>query len=239
MEIKVKMWLLGANDLREVLPAELVAVLKLAIVIGLLLDRIVRQVDKLIGDVVQAVLATARSNVPVLVAVPLQAAIDAGQEPEASKIELSLVDQQWVIDVLLNYERPVAVFFERASDDGLDLAQRLHYGDALPTVRILTRLDDPSVLRHSVLSFDFIDRLFIVCINLTAIVLIRRGRSQSLLISFIFVLQWDALVNVVLLDRLFDVLLGGPVPLLDLVEVVLELAVLWVVHAMLRVESQR
>ena len=89
------------------------------------------------------------------------------------------------------------------------------------------------------LSFDFIDRLFIVCINLTAIVLIRSGRSQSLLISFIFVLQWDALVNVVLLDRLFDVLLGGPVPLLDLVEVVLELAVLWVVHAMLRVESQR
>ena len=117
MEIKVKMWLLGANDLREVLPAELVAVLKLAIVIGLLLDRIVRQVDKLIGDVVQAVLATARSNVPVLVSVALQAAIDAGQEPEASKIELSLVDQQWVIDVLLNYERPVAVFFERASDD--------------------------------------------------------------------------------------------------------------------------
>ena len=89
------------------------------------------------------------------------------------------------------------------------------------------------------LSFDFIDRLFIVCINLTAIVLIRGGRSQSLLISFIFVLQWDALVNVVLFDRLFDVLLGGPVPLLDLVEVVLELAVLWVVHAMLRVESQR
>ena len=89
------------------------------------------------------------------------------------------------------------------------------------------------------LSFDFIDRLFIVCINLTAIVLIRSGRSQSLLISFIFVLQWDALVNVVLFDRLFDVLLGGPVPLLDLVEVVLELAVLWVVHSMLRVESQR
>ena len=89
------------------------------------------------------------------------------------------------------------------------------------------------------LSFDFIDRLFIVCINLTAIVLIRSGRSQSLLISFIFVLQWDALVNVVLFDRLFDVLLGGPVPLFDLVEVVLELAVLWVVHSMLRVESQR
>ena len=89
------------------------------------------------------------------------------------------------------------------------------------------------------LSFDFIDRLFIVCINLTAIVLIRSGRSQSLLISFIFVLQWDALVNVVLFDRLFDVLLGGPVPLLDLVEVVLELAVLWVVHSMLRVDSQR
>ena len=117
MEVKVEFGLLSADNLREVLPAELVAVLKLAIVIGLLLDRIVRQVDKLIGDVVQAVLATARSNVPVLVAVPLQAAIDAGQEPEASKIELSLVDQQWVIDVLLNYERPVAVFFERASDD--------------------------------------------------------------------------------------------------------------------------
>ena len=41
MEVKVETWLLSADDLREVLPAQFIAILKLSVVISLLLDRIV------------------------------------------------------------------------------------------------------------------------------------------------------------------------------------------------------
>ena len=42
MEVKVETWLLSADDLREILPAQFIAIFKLPIVISLLLDRIVR-----------------------------------------------------------------------------------------------------------------------------------------------------------------------------------------------------
>ena len=46
MEVKVELRLLGADNLREVLQAELVAILKLPIVVRLLLYGVIGQVDE-------------------------------------------------------------------------------------------------------------------------------------------------------------------------------------------------
>ena len=46
MEVKVEFGLLGADNLREVLQAELVAILKLAVVVRLLLYGVIGQVDE-------------------------------------------------------------------------------------------------------------------------------------------------------------------------------------------------
>ena len=46
MEVKVELRLLGADNLREVLQAELVAILKLAVVVRLLLYGVIGQVDE-------------------------------------------------------------------------------------------------------------------------------------------------------------------------------------------------
>ena len=66
--------------------------------------------DELIGDIVKRILSTARPNVTVLVTVSLQAAIDACEDTEAPKVELSLMHEQRVVDILLDDESAFSVF---------------------------------------------------------------------------------------------------------------------------------
>ena len=84
---------MGADNFSEVLPAELVAVLKLAVVVRLLLYGVVGQVDKLVCHVIKGILTTARPNVPILVAVALKAPINARQQAEAAEVKLALMNQ--------------------------------------------------------------------------------------------------------------------------------------------------
>ena len=228
MEVKVEFGLLGADDLREVLPAELVAVLELAVVVRLLLDSVVCQVDELVCHVIEGVLSAARSNVPILVAVALQASIDARQQAEAAEVELALVDQQRVVNVLLNDEGTVVLLVGPA-DDGLHFADRLHHSDALAAVRVLTWLDDPSVLRGPVPLPDLLDRVFVVGVYLTGILLI---------LPLLFVSSVP-LISVELLNSFLGLPLAGTMALLHLVEVVGELSELRVVHAVLCMKRQR
>jgi hypothetical protein len=52
VHVEVEVWLLSADDLAEVWQADLVRVFKLSVVLRVLLDRVVRQVDVLIIDII-------------------------------------------------------------------------------------------------------------------------------------------------------------------------------------------
>lgn len=227
MEVKVEFGLLGADNLSEVLPAELVAILKLSIVIRLLLYGIVCQVDKLVCHVIKGILTAARPNVPILVAVALQAPIDTRQQSEAAKVKLALMNQQRVVNVLLNNKGAV-ILFAWPADDGLHFANCLHHSNALASVRVFTWLDDPGVLWSPVFFVDFFYSVLVICVYLTGIILI---------LSFLFVFCL-LLISVILLDSLLSLFLAGAMPLLHLVVIILELSELRVVNALLRVESQ-
>ena len=239
MEIKVEMGLLRVDHLGEVLPAQLVAILKLAIIVGFLLYRIIGQVDKLVRNVVQGVLSTARPYVAILVAVALQIPIDTRQQAKAPKIELSAMHQQRVVYVLLDYEGPLAILLKGPTNDRLDLSQALYHGDALTSVRILSRLDNPGVLGDAILELDLFDGLFVVAVQLTAILLLQIHQLLLQLLAISLASGAAIFINIILLDCLLDALLGRPVAFLELVEVVFKLVILGIVHPMLRVESQR
>ena len=91
VEVKVELGLLHGDHFCEVLPAELVAIFKLAVVVSLLLNRIISQMHSNICHIVERVLAATRSDVPILIAVALKTAIDATQQAEAPEIKLALV----------------------------------------------------------------------------------------------------------------------------------------------------
>ena len=118
--------------------------------------------DELVGDVVEGILSATRPDVTVLVTVALQAPIDTRQQAEASEVKLALVHQQRIVNILLYNKRSVSIFTHRSAYDRLDLADGLHHGNALASVSVLTRLDDPGVLRRPVLFADTFDRLLII-----------------------------------------------------------------------------
>ena len=228
MEVKVEFGLLSADNLREVLPAELITVLELAVVVRLLLYGVVGQVDELVCHVIKGVLTAARPNVPILVAVALQAPIDARQKAEAAEVELALMNQQRVVNVLLNDEGAVVLLVWPANY-GLYFADCLYHSNTLAAVRVFTWLDDPGVLWGPVFLPDLFDSVLVICVNLTGIILILR---------LLFVCSVP-LISVELLDSLLGLPLAGTMPLLHLVKVVGELSELRVVYAVLRVKRQR
>ena len=114
VHVKVHVWSLVADDLREVWKTDLVCVLELAVVFGVFLNGIVRQVDVLVRHVVKAVRLATRPNVAVAVRVPLERAAHTRQHAEAAKVKLAFVNQQRVVDVLLNY---IGSFFSVATVD--------------------------------------------------------------------------------------------------------------------------
>jgi len=77
VEVKVKIGLLRTDYFRKVLPAKLVTIFKFSIVVSLLLDSIVRQMDKLITDIIKRVFSATSSDVSFLVAIAFQTTIDA------------------------------------------------------------------------------------------------------------------------------------------------------------------
>jgi hypothetical protein len=52
VHVEVEVWLLSTDDLAEVWQADLVRVFKLTVVLRVLLDRVIRQVDVLIIDII-------------------------------------------------------------------------------------------------------------------------------------------------------------------------------------------
>ena len=132
------------------------------------------------------------------------------------------MDQKRVVNILLNDEG--AVCFVGPLNDVLDFSHILHYLNALSAIRILAGFDYPCVLGCSVFAPD--------------------GLNLLLLVRLVVALVVHSLLGLcLLLVVLFDSLLRHLVAPLDLVlQVVVvahEPAVLLVVDALRRVESQR
>ena len=154
--------MLLVDHFRKVLQAQLISVLELAKLVSLLLNCIVCQMNERVSDVVECVLTTARPDVPVLIAVALKTAIDARAEAKAAEVKLALMHEQRVVNVLLYYKCAVAIFFQGPPNNLLNFTQSLDDSDALSAIRILSRLDDPGVLRSTMLLANLLDRILVI-----------------------------------------------------------------------------
>ena len=79
--------------------------------------------------------------------------------------------QQRIVDVFLDYESAVSIFFRWPTYDRLDLPDRLHNSYTLSTIAILSWLDDPCVQWAAVLSLNLFNRLIIVRFDLTCVLI--------------------------------------------------------------------
>ena len=221
LHIEVQVWLLSVYDFCKVLEAHLICVFVLTVVLRLVLDGIVCQMHQRVAHVVEVVLTGAGPHVAVLIAVAFQGAVNAGQHPVHSKVELPLVDKQGVVDVLLNYEG--AVLSRLPLNNLLNLFHVFHHLDALPPVGVFARLDYPSVLGSLV--------LLAYCLDLLLFVRVVVARVVDCLLILLLVL-------VVLLDGLLDHFVAALDLVLEVIVVTDKFAVVWVMDSLGRVESQ-
>ena len=168
-EVKVKVGLLGLHNLGKVLKTEFVAIFKFSVVIGLLLNRVVRQVHERVTHIVERELPAACADVPVLITVAFNGPVDARHEAEAAEVKLASVHKQRIVNVLLDDESAIAVFLARTSNYLLDFSQGFYDLDALATIGVLARLDNPGVLRCSELSLDLLDGFLVITVRLAPI----------------------------------------------------------------------
>lgn len=145
-----------------------------------------------VTDIIEGVLTATSSDVAILVTVALHAAINTGTKAEAAEVKLALMDEQGIVNVLLNDEGAVSIFFHRSTNYLLDLLDGLDHCDALATVGVLAWLDDPGVLGGAELATNLLDGVLIVSVHLATIVFVLSITLLRLLFFF--------LVCVILLD---------------------------------------
>ena len=105
----------------ELYIAELVARLKLSIVIQLLLHSIVGEMHKPIGDILERKLPTTGPEVAIGIPVALQVAIDRAHQCKAPDVELTVLVQQRLLDILLYDVGPLHTVYCHVLDKALDV----------------------------------------------------------------------------------------------------------------------
>ena len=168
LHIKVQIRLLRINNLGEILEAHLVCVFEFAVILRFVLDGIVRQMNESVANIIEIVLARARPNVSVLIAVAFQRAVNAGHHAINTEVKFALVNKKRIVNILLNYEGSICLC--GPTNNVLDLPHILHHLDALPTIRILTRLDYPCVFRCSIFASNGLNLLLFVRFVVTLVV---------------------------------------------------------------------
>ena len=144
----VEFGILRVQVLLEVNVRELVSCFELAIVITLFLDRIVCQVDKSIGDILQVEVFAARSEIPFVVPVTLQIPINAGQKSVAPDVELPALVEQRLFYVLLYYVGSLLPIDCGVAHDIFYLLDFSAHINSTASVRVLSRLYNPHRLTH-------------------------------------------------------------------------------------------
>mmetsp|Transcript_94895 Transcript_94895/g.204836 ORF Transcript_94895/g.204836 Transcript_94895/m.204836 type:complete len:244 (+) Transcript_94895:546-1277(+) len=108
-------------------------------------------------EVVQSLLRAVGAHLTVLEELGLHAAVDAGHQAEDPDVELAVLNQQWLLDLLLDHPARVFGAALRLLADGF---HGVEHFDALALVGILPGLHDP----------DFLCALFGVLLELLPLV---------------------------------------------------------------------
>ena len=130
----------------ELYIAELIARLKLSVIIELLLHSIVGEMHKPVGDILEGELPATGPEIAIGIPVALQVAIDRAHEREASDIELTVLVQQRLLNILLYDVGTLYAIHSRVLDKTLDVVQVFAHLDAAPSVCVFARLHDPELL---------------------------------------------------------------------------------------------
>lgn len=124
---------------------KLVARFKLAIVIALFLNSIIRQVNEPISYVLQIEVFAACAQVAIAVPVPLQVTVNRRHQRVAADVKLAVLVEQRPLDILLNNIRSLLPIEIRIWYDFFNLRKLSANLDAAAPIRVLARLDYPNL----------------------------------------------------------------------------------------------
>lgn len=162
----------------------------------MLLNGIICQMNKLIVQIINIEFFTTRSNICIFIEVAFQMPIDRSHGSITSKIELSVINQQRIVNIFLNNVSLLFVLTRMSFLDKIfNLIKIWRHINSISSISILTRLYNPHILWYSVFSLYFFDFfiLFIEIILIVAIVTrIVRIFIVVITISWIF---WDIAVS--------------------------------------------
>ena len=187
-DINVHVWVRLLQVLLEVIQTQLVTVLILPVVVGILLHRVIGQVNELVVHVLDVEFLARRADVGIFIEVPFEMTVDASHEAIAAEVKLPSMNQQGVVNVSLNDESliesvPSCILYSARAihNDAPDLVEVGAHLNALPTISILPRLYNPYVSMHGIAFTDFlhyrvtVNSLLLLLLPLLAVPLIIRA----------------------------------------------------------------
>ena len=136
----------GVEVLLEVGVGELVATLKLPVVITLLLDCVVSQMNKSICNILKIEVLATSPKVALIVPIALEVAINCSQHSVASNVKLSVLVKERLLNVFLDNVRPLLSVDISVRYNLSNLREFLANLNATASIGVFSRLDYPNLL---------------------------------------------------------------------------------------------
>jgi hypothetical protein len=130
----------------EVWVGELVATLKLPVVITLLLDCVVSQMNKSISNILKIEVLATSPKVALIVPIALEVAINSSQQSVASNVKLSVLVEERLLNVFLDNVRPLLSVDISVRYNLLNLREFPANLNATASIGVFSRLDYPNLL---------------------------------------------------------------------------------------------
>lgn len=130
----------------EVWVGELVATLKLPVVITLLLDCVVSQMNKSISNILKIEVLATSPKVALIVPIALEVAINSSQQSVASNVKLSVLVEERLLNVFLDNVRPLLSVDIGVRYNLLNLREFPANLNATASIGVFSRLDYPNLL---------------------------------------------------------------------------------------------
>jgi hypothetical protein len=130
----------------EVWVGELVATLKLPVVITLLLDCVVSQMNKSISNILKIEVLATSPKVALIVPIALEVAINSSQQSVASNVKLSVLVEERLLNVFLDNVRPLLSVDIGVRYNLLYLREFPANLNATASIGVFSRLDYPNLL---------------------------------------------------------------------------------------------
>ena len=130
----------------EVWVGELVATLKLPVVITLLLDCVVSQMNKSISNILKIEVLATSPKVALIVPIALEVAINSSQQSVASNVKLSVLVEERLLNVFLDNVRPLLSIDIGVRYNLLYLREFPANLNATASIGVFSRLDYPNLL---------------------------------------------------------------------------------------------